>query len=202
MFAWFKSALSGLTLPSLISWPALALTLLVGIGCYGWGHSGGYGEAEAKGKADLATLRAAYSEGSTNATVTALQRLTVDVSAANRIASDLATARAELATARADMNRRIANAVSTADPACVFGPELVGLCREAFYGVRTDALPEGSYPVGAAAGAGEAASLVPRLRRGASVADLMAWLRDMGSYVRDLEGTSAARRKLLETWTQ
>lgn len=174
------------------------LAAVVGWWCYGQG----YETADNKGKAELATLRAAYFEGSANATATALQALQAEVSASNLIASDLITARVELTTARADITRRIAHAVSTADPACMFGPELVGLCREAFYGVRSDALPEGTYSCGTAAGADQAASLVPRLRRGASVADLMAWLRDMGQYVRDLERTSAARRKLLEAWAQ
>jgi len=202
MISWFKNVISGLAVPSLISWPALAVAMLLGIGCYGWGHTDGYGEAQAKGKADVQELRAEYATAGAESLAKALDRNTQLVEAGNALAADLITARAELTTARADITRRIAHAASTADPACVFGSELVGLCCEAFYGVRADALPESTYSCGTAAGADQTASLVPRLRRGASVADLMAWLRDMGQYVRDLERTSAARRKLLEAWAQ
>lgn len=202
MISWLTSKFSGLAASPLFGWPALAVALLIGIGCYGWGHTSGYGEAQAKGKADLQELRAEYATAGAESLAKALDRNIQLVEAGNAISADLITTRAALSTARADINRRINHAVSTADPACVFGPELVGLCREAFYGLRADPLPEGFGPGGGAARSGEAAALGPRLRQGASVADLMAWHRDMGNYVLDLERTSAARLHLLEAWSQ
>lgn len=175
----------------------LVALLVTGIGCYGWGHFNGYAEAEAKGTAELATLRASYADSSANATAMALQKLQAEAARANTIASDLTTTRAELAKARADINRRITHAAQTADPACAFGPELVGLLNEAFYGLPADPLPQGPGAGGTAGRSGEAGPAGAGIRADASVADLLTWQRDMGAYLRNLEATSAARRALL-----
>lgn len=174
----------------------LVALLLTGIGCYWWGHAGGYDLAASKGRADLAELRSQYADASANATADAMQRLQAETRAANLLAADLITTRAELTKARADLTRRINHAVATAAP-CALGPELVGLLNEAVYGVRLDSLPESAGPGGAAARSGEAPAPGSRLRGNASLDDLAAWLRDLGAYVIDLEATSAARRKLL-----
>lgn len=182
---------------AVVSLTVMVALLLTGIGCYGWGHSDGYEEAEAKGKADLSALRSSYADASANATATALHKLQAEADRANLIASELITTRADLSKARADINRRINHAAATADPACAFGPELVGLLNEAFYGLPADPLPEGPGPGGAAGGSGEAAPAGAGLRANASVVDLLTWQRDLGAYVRGLEATSASRRTLL-----
>jgi len=177
---------------------SLLLAAVVGWWCYGQG----YEAADNKGKAELATLRATYFEGSANATATALNDLLANFETANVIVRDLVKTRAELATARADINRRIAHAAASADPACAFGPEFVELLNEAFYGFSSDSQPEGPGTGGTASKPREAVQAGPGLRRDASVADVLTWGRDMGVYVRDLERTSAARLQLLEAWAQ
>lgn len=207
MISWLTPKLSSLAMPSLISWPALAVALLIGIGCYGWGHTSGYGEAQAKGKADLQELRAEYATAGAESLAKALDRNIQLVEAGNAISADLITTRRKLAAARADITRRMTNA-TLADPgACALGSDIVGLLNEAYgYPVRTDSLPEAVAPGGAAGRPAEARQDGGRVRHSASVAaslaDLLLWSRDMGNYVLDLERTSAARLHLLEAWSQ
>lgn len=172
---------------------AVLLAVVVGWVAYGQG----YEKAEAKGKAELSTLRYSYADASANATAEALQKLQTETARANGIAEVLVTTKAELAKARADINRRITHAAQSADPACSFGPELVGLLNEAFYGLPFGALPQDASPGGDQGRSGETGKAGAGLRRNASVADLLTWGRDMGAYVRELEATSAARRALL-----
>lgn len=185
---------------------ALAVTvalLLVGIGCYGWGHTSGYAEAEAKGKADLQELRAGYATAGAESLAKALKRTDELVAAGNAIAADLTTTRRDLATAHADITRRMNNATLADSGACALGPDAVQLLNEAFgYPVRAGALPQGADPGGAAGRAAEAGGPRPGVRGPASLADLLLWSRDLGQYTRDLERTSAARLRLLEEWAQ
>jgi hypothetical protein len=176
--------------------------LLTGIGCYLWGGYEGRSEAEAKGKAEISALREQYAEASANASMTALAEYKAQTLAANRVAQDLATTRAALAKADADLKRSIDNAVASVPAGCVFGPDFVGLCNEAFYGVRADAAAQADDSGGTAGGAAKAGAAGARLRRDASVADLAVWLRSMGAYVRGLEATSCARLALLKEWTK
>lgn len=203
MIAWLISKLSGLAASSLLSWPALAVALLLGIGCYGWGHTSGYGEADAKGKAALQKLRAGYATAGAESLAKALDRNVQLVEAGNAISADLITARRELAAARADITRRMTDATLADSGACSFGPDVVELLNEAYgYPVRPDSLPEAVDSGGAAGRPGEGGQDGGGVRRRASLADLLLWSRDMGQYVRDLERTSAARLQLLEAWSQ
>lgn len=203
MIAWLTSKLSGLAIPSLLSWPALAVALLLGIGCYGWGHTSGYGEADAKGKAALQELRAGYATAGAESLAKALDRNVQLVEAGNAISADLITARRELAAVRADITRRMTDATLADSGACSLGPDVVELLNEAYgYPVRPDSLPEALAPGGAAGRPGEGGQDGGGVRSRASLADLLLWSRDMGQYVRDLERTSAARLQLLEAWSQ
>lgn len=203
MISWLTSKLSGLSTPSLISWPALAVVLLIGIGCYGWGHSGGYSEADAKGKAVLHELRAGYAAAGAESLAKALDRNVQLVEAGNAISADLIIARRELAAARADITRRMTDATLADPDACSLGPDVVELLNEAYgYPVRPDSLPKAATPGGTAGRPGEGGQDGSRLRRRASLADLLLWSRDMGQYVGDLERTSAARLQLLEAWAK
>jgi len=187
---------------AVISLAVVTALLLTGIGCYVWGHHGGFGEAEAKGRAEISALRTRYAEASANATADALNQYKAETVAANLVAKDLVSTRAALAKANADLKRSVDNAVAAVPAGCVFGPDFVGLCNDAFYGVRADSASQARGAGGAAGGPAETGAAGPGLRRDASVADLVVWLRDMGAYVRDLEATSASRRKLLLEWTR
>lgn len=203
MIAWLTSKFSGLAASPLLSWPALAVALLIGIGCYGWGHTDGYGEAQAKGKADLQELRAEYATAGAESLAKALDRNIQLVETGNAISADLITTRRKLAAARADITRRMTDATLAAPGACAFGPDIVELLNEAYgYPVRSDSLPEAVAPGGAAGRPAEAGQDGGRVRPIASVADLLLWSRDIGQYQRDLERTSAARLHLLEAWSQ
>ncbi len=203
MISWLTSKLSGLAMFSLFSWPALAGALLIGIGCYGWGHTSGYGEAKAKGRADLQELRAGYAAAGAESLAKALDRNEKLVAAGNTIAADLITTRRELSAARAGITRRMNDASSADSGACAFDPDVVELLNEAFgYPVRAHALPQANDPGGAAGQPAAAGQAGAGVRGPASLADLLLWSRDLGQYTRDLERTSAARLQLLEEWAR
>jgi nitrogen fixation-related uncharacterized protein len=197
------SSLPGTSNRSAIIALAVALALLaVGVGGYFWGSRSGYDEAAAKGRAEISALRSEYAEASANASMAALAKYEAQTSAANRVAGELATTRAALAKSDAALKRSIDHAVAAVPADCVFGPDFVGLCNEAFYGVRADAAAQADDSGGTAEGAAKAGAAGAGLRRDASVADLAVWLRAMGGYTRDLEATSAARLTLLKEWAR
>jgi hypothetical protein len=196
------SLLTGSNRTAIVSLAVVAALLLTGIGCYAWGHHGGYGEAEAKGKADISLLRAQYAEGSANATTTALTNYKHDAEAGNLIAQDLVTTRAALAKANADIKRRFNDAAASVPADCVLSPEFISVCEDAFYGVRADAESQSAGSGGVAGGPGETGQARPRVRANTPIRDFAAWLRDMGAYVLELEAVSAARGKLLQERAQ
>jgi len=203
MISWLTSKLSGLAASSLFSWPALAVALLIGIGCYGWGHTAGYGEAQATGKADLASREAEYARASANATAEAKQQSESLAKRGAELAVELITTRRELTTARADITRRIPDAAQSVSAACVFGSDFVRWWNDAA-GFRANAAPGAADSGGAARRSGEAGADGEGLRQDESVSlpALMVHHRDLQAYARDLEAVSAKRLQLLEAWSQ
>lgn len=179
------------------------LILVVGLGCLWMGYGWGYGRAEDKGKAEIKTLEASYAKASANATETARQTSEALARRGNDLAGQLIATRSELATARADINRRIHDVAQTVPAACVFGPDFVRWWNESA-GIRADAQGAAPGPGGTAGRSGKAGSAGAGVRQDASVslAAVMAHHRDLEAYARDLEATSSSRLKLLEAWAQ
>lgn len=181
----------------------LLLVLVVGLGACWWGYGQGYGEAEALGKAEIKTLEAGYAKASANATTEAMQKSERLAKRGNELAGELITARSELATARADITRRINDVAETVSPDCEFGPAFVRWWNDTA-GIRANAVADATDPGGGERGPGEARAPGAGVRQAAPVSRqaLMAHFRDLEIYSRELERVSAARLKLLEAWSQ
>lgn len=181
----------------------LLLVVVVGLGACWWGYGQGYDKAEAMGKAEIKTLEAGYAKAGANATAEAMQETVRLAKRGNELAGELIAARSELATARADITRRINDVAETVSPDCVFGPAFVRWWNDTA-GIRADADANTTDPGGAAGRPGEAQTPGARLRQDAPVSRqaLMAHFRDLEMYSRELERVSADRLKLLEAWAQ
>jgi hypothetical protein len=177
--------------------------LILAAVCGWWAYGQGYEKAEAKGRAELQELRAGYATAGAESLAKALDRNEKLVAAGNTIAADLITTRRELATARADITRRIPDAAQSASAACVFGPVFVRWWNDAA-GLRADALPQAADPGRAADGPGEAGPAGSGVRQDAPVSlqALMTHYRDLAAYCREVENISAARLHLIEEWAR
>lgn len=178
---------------------AVLLAVVVGWRCYG----AGYDKAEAKGRAEIAELRQAFSDASANASEESRQETVKLARRGNDLAAQLTNARRELAAARAEASRRIADVALSVPDSCVFGGEFVRWWNETA-GLCTDAAAGADHPGGAPGRTGEARPACPELRPGESVSRqaLMANFRDLAAYCRETEAVSAKRLQLLEEWAR
>lgn len=190
---------------AVISLAVAVALLLAAIGSYLWGRHRGYAEAEALGGKALAELRAEHATAVSESLSNALKRTDELVAAGNAVSAQLIATRRDLATARAEITRRIPDATAGLPADCAFGAAFVGLWNEAL-GLRAANMPPAADPGNAAGQPAAAPASDAGLRRSAPVAatpaDLLAHLRDYGSYCQDLAATAQAQRKLLEEWAQ
>lgn len=189
------------TLTTAIAGIALALLCLVLGECHG--EHRGFAEAEALGKAEIKTLEADYAKASASAATEGMQESARLAKRGNELSRELIAARSDLATARADITRRINDVAETVSPDCVFGPAFVRWWNDTA-GLRADAAANATDPGGSEREPGEARTPGAGVRQAAPVSRqaLMAHFRDLEMYSRELERVSAARLKLLEAWAQ
>lgn len=173
----------------------LALVGTIAGGWWGWSH----GAASARNELE-ADYAAKLAKGYREAAAKQQEAIT----RANALAMDVFNTRRELATARADITRRIPHAAATVPADCRFGPEFVGVWNDALGLPAAAGVPQGGDSGGAGGNApasGPAdAGIRPDPSVGASVtaADLLAHIRDVGQWCRESAAVGAARLKLLE----
>lgn len=174
---------------------ALAVAAVVGLVAMLGGYWLGYGTAEAKGDAALATLQRDHANAVASATEAAKKLLAKEVGRANQLALELAAEKTTHAQEKQTLLRRIANVTTVYVPApgldavplprAVF---TVGFVREynAALGLPPALTGASSAGTGAASDAGSA--LDGGLRdSGLSQADILAHIADYGERCRNLE---------------
>jgi hypothetical protein len=197
-------------LPDLNRTAVIALAVLLALvagGIIGWHY--GADRATAKGEAKYAALEASHALASANATEEARQKTEAMAKRGESLSAELLTTRRALATARADITRRIPDATAGIAADCLFGPDFVRLWNEA-YGFRPGPLPQADSPRGAAGQPAPAGAAGPGLQPGAPVAatppvtptDALAHVRDMGAYLQEVEAQRDKLAQLLREWAQ
>lgn len=174
---------------------ALAVAAVVSLVAMLGGYWLGYGSAEAKGDAALATLQRDQAAAVASAAEAAQKNLAKEVTRANQLALQLAAEKTTHAQEKQTLLRRIANVTTVYVPAPGQGAVplpravfTVGFVREynAALGLPAADTGASSAGVGAASGAGSALD-AGLLDSGLSQSDILAHVADYGERCRNLE---------------
>lgn len=170
----------------------LALVGTIAGGWWGWSH----GAASARNE-----LEAEYAAKLVDGYREAATKQQAAITRAGVLAMEVYNTRRELATARADITRRIPHAAASVPADCRFGLEFVGVWNDAL-GLSAAGVPQGGDTGGDQGNATATGSADAGLRGGAPLgatpADLLAHIRDVGQWCRESVAVGAARLKLLE----
>lgn len=139
------------------------ILLLACIGCYGWGHHGGYAEAEALGNAKFEKREAEHARLGANATEESRQETVRLAKSGAALGMELAEANRKLDGANAEISRRMHDVAETVPAACVFGPEFVRWWNDAF-DLRPGPMPDADTPGGVSHRTGAAVAAPSGLR--------------------------------------
>lgn len=201
MISWLTSKLSGLSMPSLISWPALAGALLIGIGCYGWGHTSGYGEAAAKGRADVQELRSEYATNLADAYREAAIKQQAEATRAGALAAELITTTRAIEAERITLRGRIVYVTRDIPADCELPADAVRLWNEARR-LSAPGVPQAGGPGGAAGQSAPASAAGAGVQPGASIADGIANWVDYVSWCEGVVGQRNSLQELVRGWAQ